>query len=289
VTVSWEAGVHSVLGTPADGGPLLLALLGGAARARSGRIEVLGGLPGAPGVRRQVARVPLEVSLPDALRVDESLEVAAAIRHDAAQTPEKRLAALGVETLASRRVRSLSRAEARAVALAEAVTSTCVRVILVEEPFVAMDPRASARLPELLRARAHGGCAVIVETASPRDAAELADDHLLLRAGAVLGHAASMEELAGLSPDGARLRLVARDAEDARALAAALAADPDVQAVEHQGATLTARGASVTLLARAAERAVGRAEREVTEMRLDAPSLEQAQASATRLAPGGAA
>jgi ABC-2 type transport system ATP-binding protein len=284
VSAAWGAGVHAVLGTPADGGPLLLALLAGAARARAGSIEVLGGSPEAPEVRRQVARVPLVVSLPEALRVDEVLAVAAAVRHEAAQAPERRLAALGVEALATRKVRSLSRPEARAVALAEAVTSTRVRVLLVEEPFVLMDPRASARLSGVLRERASSGCAVIVETASPRDAGELADDHLLLRAGAVAGRASSMEELAGFSPEGARLRVVARDPDDARAIAAALAADPDVQAVEHRGAAVVARGDDATRLAKAAGRAVVAADRDVSEIRIEPPSLDEARASAAGIA-----
>lgn len=284
VSVTWEAGVHAVLGAPTDGGPLLLALLAGTARARSGIVEVLGGSPEDPRVQRQVGRVPLDVSLPEALRVDEALAVAAAIRGEPSEAPVKRLAALGVENLATRGVGSLSRAEARAVALAEAVASSRVRVLLVEEPFVAMDPRAIARLPEVLRARGRDGCAVIVETASPRDAGELADDHLLLRAGAVAGRASSMEELAGFSPEGARLRVVARDAVDARAIAAALATEADVQAIEHQGAAVIARGADTVLLARAAERAIAAAERDVTELRVDPPSLDEARSAAAGIA-----
>jgi ABC-type multidrug transport system ATPase subunit len=287
VSVAWGAGVHAVLGAPTDGGPLLLALLAGSARARSGTVALLDGAPGDPGVDRQVGRVPLDVSLPEALRVDEALAVAAAIRDETPESPAKRLAVLGVETLASRWVRSLSRPEARAVALAEAVTSSRVRVLLVEEPFVAMDPRASARLPEVLRARGRDGWAVIVETASPRDAGELADDHLLLRAGAVAGRARSVEELAGFSREGACIRVVARDASDARAIAAALAAEADVNAVEHQGAAAIARGSDTVRLARAVERAVAAANRDVTEVRVEPPSLDEARSAAAGVGIGG--
>lgn len=286
VSVAWGAGVHAVLGAPTDGGPLLLALLAGSARARSGTVEVLDGAPEDPRVRRQVGRVLLNVSLPEALRVDEALAVAAAIRGEPPEAPAKRLAALDVETLASRRVRSLSRAEARAVALAEAVTSSRVRVLLVEEPFVAMDPRAGARLPEVLRARGRDGCAVIVETASPRDAGELADDHLLLRAGAVAGRAGSMQELTALSPEGACLRVVARDTGDARAIAAALAAEADVQAFEHQGAAVVARGADTVLLARAVARAIAAADRDVTELCVEPPSLDEARSAVAGMGGG---
>jgi ABC-type multidrug transport system ATPase subunit len=286
VTVAWGAGVHSVLGTRADGGPLLLAIVAGIVRPRTGTVRVLEHVPGHPGLRKQLARVPLEVALPEALRVDEALTLAAALREDPPgfASAAERLGALGVEALATRPVRSLSPPEARAVALAEAVTSTRVRVLLVEEPFMVMDPRACARLAACLRARGDEQCAVIVDTASPRDAAELASDHLLLRAGAVVGHAASMEELATASLDGARIRIVARDADDGRAIGSALAGDADVHGVERHGAAVIAKGPNAARLARAAERAVVTAVRDVLEMRIDPLSLEEARASATTLA-----
>ena len=183
VTAAWEAGVHSLLGARVDGGPLLLALIAGAARARAGSLQVLDGDPADAAVRARVAYVPLDVALPEALRVDEALSLAAALRGEPVRAPAERLAPLGLEALAPRRVRSLSWAEARGVALAEALTSTRVRVILVEEPLVSMDPRACRRIAEELRARGDAGCAVLVDTASPRDAAEVATDHLLLRGG----------------------------------------------------------------------------------------------------------
>ncbi len=282
-TASWQAGVHSVIGTRADGGPLLLALVAGLVRPRSGSVRVLDGDPSRPDARRQIARVPFEPALPEALRVDETLALAATLRGEARRPAVERLAPLGLEALAPRLVRSLSRPEARAVALAEAVTSERVRVLLVEEPFVGMDPRASARLAACLRARGDDGCAILVDTASPRDAAELADDHVLLRNGALVGRAASAEELAAASSDGARIRIVARDADDGMAIGMALAGEPDVQAVERQGAAVVARGPNAARLARAAERAIVTAARDVTEIRIDPPSLDEARAAAAIL------
>jgi ABC-type multidrug transport system ATPase subunit len=283
VTAAWGPGVHSLLGTRADGGALLLALVAGVVRARSGAVRVLDGSPRDPAVRRQIARVPFEVALPDAMRVDEALALAAALREEAPRPAGGRLAALGVEALAPRSVRSLSRPEARAVALAEAVTSTKVRVILVEEPLIAMDPRACARLTACLRARGEEGCAVVVDTASLRDAAELASDHLLLRSGAVVGKASSIEELASASLDGARIRIVTRDVDDGRALGAALAADADVQSIERQGASVVARGPSAARLARAAEKAILAVAHDVIEIRIDPPTLDEARVSAAAL------
>ncbi|MGD0530657.1 MAG: ABC transporter ATP-binding protein, partial [Polyangiaceae bacterium] len=46
LTLSWGAGVHSLLGAPSDGGPLLLELVAGQARLRAGRVRLLEGSPG---------------------------------------------------------------------------------------------------------------------------------------------------------------------------------------------------------------------------------------------------
>jgi ABC-type multidrug transport system ATPase subunit len=254
-------------------------LIAGTARARAGSLRVLDGGPGHAEVRARVAYVPLDVALPDALRVDESLSLAAALRGEPVRPATERLAPLGLEALAPRRVRSLSWTEARGGALAEAISSTRVRVILVEEPFVSMDPRACSRITEQLRARGDAGCAVLVDTASPRDATEIATDHTLLRAGAVIGTAASLEDLAASSPAGAQIRIVTRDADAGRALSQSLAGDPDVRAVERVGASVVARGPSAAGLAQAAGRALVGSGVDVSEIRVDPPSLDEARAS----------
>jgi len=170
LSLSWTAGAHAVLGAREDGGPLLLATIAGRVLPRSGQVRIFGADSRHPRVRRQVAYVPLETSLPDALRVDEALSVAAALRAEPAQDAGGRLAVLGLEALARRPVRSLLASEARAVALAEALTSTQVRVLFIEEPFAVMDARAAGRMAERLRARAEGGAVIVVATASVGDA-----------------------------------------------------------------------------------------------------------------------
>ncbi len=284
VSQEWGPGVHSVVGAAGDGAPLLLALVGGVARPRAGQITVLGGAPTDRAVRTRVARMALEPLLPDALRVHEALDVAAGIRGEPARDAAERLAGLGIETLADRAVRSLSRAEARAVTLAEGLTSSCVRVLLLEEPLVAMDPRAVGRIPEALRAAAREGRSVVVATASLRDASELADDHVLLRAGAVVARAASIEALAGFSPDGGRLCIVAHDDRSAQVMAARLAREAVVEAVERSGTSVRVRGRDPTALAEAVCRAAVETDSELAEIRVDPPSLEEARAAGAGIA-----
>jgi ABC-type multidrug transport system ATPase subunit len=271
VSLHWGAGVHAVLGRREDGGALLLALIAGAARPRSGRVTVLGGAPDDASVRTRVAVVPLDPTLPDALRVGEAMVLAAAIRGEPAREPSDRLRVLGIESLAKRPVRSLSLAEARAVALAEAVTSSRVRVLLVEEPLVAMDPRASGLLPEQLRARGTEGCAVVLLTASHRDAGDLADDHVLIERGGIITQAASTGARPGASPAEARLRVVAQDSPAARAIVVALALDETVEGVAQEGASIVARGRDAVALARCVGRAIVEAGVDVAEIRCEPP------------------
>jgi ABC-2 type transport system ATP-binding protein len=277
LSLSWGPGLHSVVGTAADGGPLLLALIAGWARVRSGRVRILDAPPLDARVRQQLAYVSLEPPLPDAHRTADVLDMAATLRGEAASDPRGRLAALGVESLAQRRMRTLAPEEARAVFLAEALTSTRVRVLLLEEPLVGVDPRAAARLPELLRARGLAGCAVLVATASLRDAGELADDHVLLRGGTVAGRAASLDELAAFSPEGVRMRILV---SDPRALLAALAGEEAVEALARRHGAVVARGRDPRALAAAVGRAVVASGVDLTEMRIEPPSMDEARGAA---------
>ncbi len=266
----WEAGTHAVVGSPGDGAPLLLAIIAGLARPRSGRVRVLDAAPVDPAVRRQIAIVGLDPALPEAMTVSEVLDLAAAVRKESRRDAAERLAALGLETLAGRRVRSLSRAEARGVALSEALTSPSVRVLLVEEPMVSMDARATGRVPEALRRRGQDGCAVVVTTASMKDAGELADDWVGLRAGAIVARGATVDALVEPSPDGMHLRVVLRRPGEIPALVAALAQDADVEAIERDEGCVRLRGRDATALARAASRAALAVDADVAELRIDA-------------------
>ncbi len=267
LSLDWDAGMHAVVGGTPDGAPELLALLAGLERPRTGSVRVLDGDPHDAQVRRAIALIPAAPALPERMTVRETLELAASIRGDQGTPPAaERLATLGVEALAGRRVLGLSLEEARAVALVEALTAPGVRVILVEEPRVAVDPRAAVLLPERLRARAATGCAVVMTSASMRDAATLGDDHLFLTATR--------------PPAMARLRIVTRDPA---ALVSAIAREPAVEGVSRHDAprsgdgaatagalgVVVARGPDASALAHAVGRAVVASGADVVEMRQD--------------------
>lgn len=220
VTLQHARGVLAVVGARVDGTTLLLSVLAGESHPKSGRVIVTAKRP-------EIAFVPLDVVLPEALRVEEVVALGDALRGAAKRPTSAVLATLGVEALGPRPVRSLSRAETRSVALAIALASPA-KLLLIEEPVAHLDPVATARVGEVLRARAAAGAVVVITTASVRDATRLGDHLSVLTQGQIT---ALPPELAHTGPRGARLRIVVAKA-NAAALVGALAADPAVGTVE---------------------------------------------------------
>lgn len=284
VSLEVDAGVRSILGKPADGAPLLLAVLAGWVRPRSGEALVLGGSPEAK--RQQIAYVPLDVRLPPSLRVSETLELAAAVRGESAVAPPRaRLEVLGIAPLAERWTDSLTPAETRAVALVEAITSTA-RVLLLDEPLVDLDPRACAGLASSLRDRARSGASVIIGTSSPRDALDLSDEQWVLDRGRVaITTRATDTAMLSASPK-PRLRVLAQGArQGARALLGALASEPSFVEIEMDGDALLLAGTDAAAMAESVSRAALAAGVELEVLRLEAPSLDQLRASTLRRTP----
>lgn len=208
VSFTWERGVLAILGAPFDGTSLLLSILAGYTKAKSGRTAIRG----------TFAHVPLEASLPDALRVEEVCDLSAELRGEPRRPAVERLAMLGLESLAKRRTNSLSPVEVRGVALAIALSSSA-QTLLVEEPLSMIEPTVPSRVVAALRARAAAGACIVVTTASVRDATRTADQLAVLTRGV---HAPLLPALAHVGPRGAGIRIIIAPTADARAHATAL-------------------------------------------------------------------
>ena len=267
-TLALAAGRHALLGRREDGTSLLLACFAGDVRPRRGEVRVLGGAPSSAAVRARVGWVPLEVSLPDVLRVDEAIALARSIRKNASVSAASVLEPLGLEGLARRRIDSLDAGEARAVALAEALASPSVHVVLIEEPFVSMAPSAAAALPAALAAK-KGAC-VVVATASASDAARVAEDFALFDDGKLIRIVTD----APLRTRGARAR-VQIVATDVRALAAALAERTEVEHLELGGGAVVVEGADPDALAAAINAAIVDAGAVVQRIEPEPSTLEE--------------
>lgn len=270
LSVSLRAGVHAFLGRREDGAAAALAGLAGVLPARRGRVLIQGKNPRE--VRTRVAYVGLEVTLPDALLVREVLEVAAAIRREPARDPKVILGPLRLEGLAERPVKSLSAAEARSVTVAEALASTIVDVILLEEPFFCFDAGAAATLLPALKAKK--GC-VVVATASTRDAGLFATDYVLFDRGRPLQIASIADARGRFGAGKVRYRVLA---SDARSLLARLA-EEDIERIALDGEAIVVEGDKAEDLARALGRAIVKSGVDVRHLAPEVPPLDELRAN----------
>lgn len=279
VTLRTGPGVLAIVGAPRDGTSLLFDVLDATSRTREGMVTVLGGAP--EKARDRVARVSLDASLPEALRVEEICDLAADLRGEPRRPARERLGVLGVADMAGRRVRTLSLAERRTVALAIALSSSKVEVLLVEEPLLVLEPVAPRLVIDALRARG-ATATVIATTASVQDAALLADHLGVLTAGAY-APIAREDAHVGLGEAAASMRVVVapsgRDA-GAASLLAALSGDDAVAHVEAAsfaspsgGAVVAVWGPALVPLSMAVTRAIARARVDVELVEPSAQSL----------------
>ncbi len=261
-----EGGLHALVGGPADGVSLALAALAGRTRLRHGTVRIDGVAPDAdPGAVVWLGREGATM-LPETMRVDAILALAARVRGGRTQGSTGALASLGLEALATRRLRTLSRADARAVALVVALAADA-KVYLLDEPLLDLEPDVAARAVHVIRQRARDSVCVVVGTASEREAHRLGAEVHLLRGGRIV----PAPELTGL----AVYRAVA---SDARALVGSLAGEDAIVELESQGSAVRAAGTDATQVAAAIGRAAVRAD-------VDLVSLERIE----NAAPGQAA
>jgi ABC-2 type transport system ATP-binding protein len=262
VSLTSGPGILALLGASYDGTSLLLDVVDGTARPKTGRVTVFGANPA--DARSRIARVADLGFLPEALRVEEACALSSELRGEPPTPPRERLDRLGLGALASRVVRTLTIPERRSVALAIALASRA-DVLLVDEPLVAVDPVAPRLLVDALREKGKTAC-VIVTTASARDAAALGARVGVLTAGV---YAPLSTELLHGDAKGASMRVVVPASggkAGGAALLAALSTDEAVAradsaaypAAEPASAAvvLAVYGRSLSALAHAVTRAV---------------------------------
>ncbi len=102
-------------------------------------------------------------------------------RREARSRADRLLALVGADDLARRRAHALSGGQAARVGLARALAAE-PQVLLLDEPFAAVDARSARQLREALRSALAGITAVVV-THDADDVRALADDVLVLDAG----------------------------------------------------------------------------------------------------------
>ncbi|WP_214317257.1 ABC transporter ATP-binding protein [Nonomuraea sediminis] len=153
-----------LLGPNGAGKSTLINLFVGLRKPTSGQVELLGGAPSDPAVRRGIGVTPQETGLPEALRVGEVVDFVAAHFSGAGRTPEAKaalLARFGLEDLVKRQIGGLSGGQKRRLAVALAFTGE-PRIVFLDEPTTGLDVEARRALWDGIRAfHADGGTVVL--------------------------------------------------------------------------------------------------------------------------------
>jgi heme exporter protein A len=165
--VALSAGTGSlqvILGPNGAGKTTLLRILAGLTRPTSGQVLVLGhSLRNTPRLRREIGLLSHQSLLYDDLTPRENLTFIARL-YGLKAPDQSAMAALDAVGLAQRSadpVRRLSRGMVQRVAIARALLHR-PRILLLDEPFTGLDPRAADRLVRLLEEQLAAGTAVVV-------------------------------------------------------------------------------------------------------------------------------
>ena len=176
----------AVVGPNGAGKTTLLRVLAGLVRPGRGEVRVLG-RPlhrGDHDARRPVGFLPHQSLLYDDLTVRENVVFAARLfgLSDPAGAARRVLDELDLAARAGDRPRNLSRGLLQRAALARALVHT-PRLILLDEPFTALDTAGAERLRALLQARLVAGAGIILVTHQLSETWDLATRVGVLSAG----------------------------------------------------------------------------------------------------------
>ncbi|WP_427912272.1 ABC transporter ATP-binding protein [Ramlibacter sp. MMS24-I3-19] len=176
----------TLLGPSGSGKSTLLRAIADLVPASSGSIEVLGMSPHEARVRRDIAFVfqdPALLPWRSALQnVTLPLQVGGGASRPGPRSPRELLAMVGLQDRADAWPHQLSGGQRQRVALARALVGA-PRVLLMDEPFAALDEMTRERVQEeLLRVWRQAGVTILFVTHSIQEAAFLGQRVLLLAA-----------------------------------------------------------------------------------------------------------
>ena len=193
----------AVVGPNGAGKSTLLQLVAGALKPISGRVEIGGAVVAGdnrfvPPHKRRVAYVEQRPLLFPHMTVLENVMFGPQARGVGTRAARERacreLEAIGSRELGHRRPNSLSGGQAQRVAIARALAID-PEVVLLDEPFAALDVTVAPELRRLLRARLRGLTSILV-THELLDAATLADRMVAIEGGSVTADG-TVEDIAG--------------------------------------------------------------------------------------------
>jgi heme exporter protein A len=179
-----EGDCVALLGRNGAGKTTLLRIIGGLSRSARGQVRIAGADVRDQQTRRRVGMLGHGIAVYDELSAFENLKIFATLY--GAPDPNKRamewLERTGLDRVKDGLVREFSRGMRQRLAVARAFLHHPT-VLLLDEPFTALDDRAIAVLQGLMRQAREEGRTIIMSTHQLREALELASRVVLINRG----------------------------------------------------------------------------------------------------------
>ena len=186
----------ALIGRNGAGKTTLLRILAGFSRPGRGTIRIFGTGPRDTETRRRIGFIGHGIAVYDELSALENLMLFARLYHlpDPESKAREWLERTGLTRVANGLVREFSRGMRQRLAVARAFLHE-PSVLLLDEPFTALDDKAIAVLQRLLREALAEGKTIVLSTHQLREALELASDVALLSRGQVAFHGPCTPEM----------------------------------------------------------------------------------------------
>lgn len=174
----------ALLGRNGAGKTTLIRILAGLSRPTKGAVKLFGQDASVRATRAQVGIIGHGIGIYDELSALENLKLFAGLYalESPGRVAEEWLEKTGLERVKDGLVREFSRGMRQRLAVARAFLHN-PRLLLLDEPFTALDDRAIALLQGLLRDALREGRTVLMSTHQLREALELATHGVLINRG----------------------------------------------------------------------------------------------------------
>jgi heme exporter protein A len=186
----------ALIGRNGAGKTTLLRTIAGFSRPGKGRVLIFGNSPRDAGTRRRMGFLGHGIGVYDELSAAENLELFGRLYglEDPRRAAREWLERTGLERVRNGLVREFSRGMRQRLAVARAFLHD-PSVILLDEPFTALDDKAIVVLQTVLRDAIAAGKTIVMSTHQLREALELASHVALLNRGKVAFHGACTQEM----------------------------------------------------------------------------------------------
>ncbi|MCU1238245.1 MAG: heme exporter protein CcmA [Candidatus Solibacter sp.] len=187
----------ALIGRNGAGKTTLLRTIAGFSRPGKGKISIFGNSPRDTEARKKMGYIGHGISVYDELSALENLTLYGRLYGlaDPRKSAMEWLERTGLERVKNGLVREFSRGMRQRLAVARAFLHE-PRVLLLDEPFTALDDRAIAVLQQVLREALASGKTIVMSTHQLREALELATHVALLNRGQVAFHGPCTPEMA---------------------------------------------------------------------------------------------